>query len=282
MLGIYEKRFFASGEKVWLGRYRNLTNLLHWHTESEIIRVHKGCVQIRVGDHCYDALAGDCFFCGAETLHYIISQPDAEVEVCILHESIARSITARYHLVNPKLAVSHALEQDLIQLKALLQQKGPFYREALETLVTGTVIRIFQTSDYTQRTKTSALPRQLLDTIHQQFAYITFSEAATLSGYSPAHFSKLFKQLAGMPFSQYLNILKVEKSITMLRSAAPLPITQISLQCGFSTARNFNLVFRRLTGYSPRTLPADYVLDTGLFVLPGHSFDPTGKESVLL
>jgi xylan 1,4-beta-xylosidase len=50
MLAIYERRQFSAGEKIWFGRYRNLTNVLHWHFESEIIRVVSGKAKIKIGD----------------------------------------------------------------------------------------------------------------------------------------------------------------------------------------------------------------------------------------
>ena len=73
MLAIYERRNFSDGEKVWFGRYRNLANVLHWHFESEIIRVVTGTAKIKIGAYFFDAVKDDCFFCADEELHYIIS-----------------------------------------------------------------------------------------------------------------------------------------------------------------------------------------------------------------
>lgn len=52
-------------------------------------------------------------------------------------------------------------------------------------------------------------------------------------------------------------------------------ITQISLDCGFDTIRNFNRVFKNHTGYAPKDMPPDYT-----FVYKGSpgndsGFDPT-------
>ena len=73
MLGKFEKRLFSSGEKVWLGHYKNLVNVLHWHFECEIIKVTKGRAKIKIGDLLFDAAEGDSFFCVGEKLHYIMS-----------------------------------------------------------------------------------------------------------------------------------------------------------------------------------------------------------------
>ena len=102
------------------------------------------------------------------------------------------------------------------------------------------------------------------------------------SGYSSAHFSKMFKALSGMNFSDYLNIIKVENAIIMMRNERNMTMTSVSLKCGFSTVRNFNKVFKELTGYSPRTLPEDFVIETGTRIAKDNAFDPTQKNSVLM
>lgn len=282
MLGNYERRFFDRGEKVWLGHYKSLVNALHWHTECEIIRVVEGSVQLRIGDAFFDAQAGDCFFCPGEVLHYIISAPNAQVDVVILHESIAKQITRRYVLADPKLPDSIDAAGCFADIRQLLHSKGIFYREAAENRAAGLIIDIFRSCPHTKQPVSTDTHRQLISRINDQFAYITFEEAVRSSGYTASHFSKLFKQLSGMTFSRYLNTLKVEHAIALMRSDPRLPMTQICLQCGFSTVRNFNRVFKEITGYAPRTLPPDFVTDTGVPVSGSSTFDPTDKASVLL
>jgi len=84
-----------------------------------------------------------------------------------------------------------------------------------------------------------------------------------------------------MSFSDYLNIIRIENAIQKLREEPVTTIAAVSAACGFSTIRNFNRVFRSLTGFSPRTLPADYRLDTSLRICRTESFDPTRMPSVL-
>lgn len=68
----------------------------------------------------------------------------------------------------------------------------------------------------------------------------------------------------------------------MMRNERNMTMTSISLKCGFSTVRNFNKVFKELTGYSPRTLPEDFVIETGTRIAKDNTFDPTQKNSVLM
>lgn len=53
-------------------------------------------------------------------------------------------------------------------------------------------------------------------------------------------------------------------------------ITEISIACGFGIIRNFNRVFKELTGYNLKKLPADYV-----FIYNFKDTDTNGFDSAL-
>lgn len=281
MLGNFEKRQFADGEKVWLGHYRNLTNVLHWHFECELIRIAEGTAQIRIGSHSFLAQAGDAFLCTGEELHYIISAPGSRVDVAILAKSVAADITTRAALLSPKLDSSIPVPDYLERLRQVLDTKGPFYREALEAWARGMIVDIFRSSPIGVPKRNSSVYNDLISKINREFSFITFQDAVRHCGYSPAHFSKMFRALSGMNFSDYLNVVRVEHAIRMLRENPKTTVTSISRACGFSTIRNFNRVFKALTGYSPRALPEGYLPDSNLRIAAG-GFDPTQDSSVLL
>ncbi len=282
MLGIYEKRHFSDGEKVWFGRYRNLTNLLHWHFECELIRIVEGRAKIKIGEAYFEANKDDCFFCSGGEVHYIIGEPDVQVEIAIFDEGLINDITDKYILYSPKLPKEIPVKENLRVIKKELEAKGRFYGEVIENLSRGLIIDIFRNCKIVKREEKLSFQQNLITKINSEFSFITFDEAVKYSGYSPSHFSKMFKKLCGMNFSQYLNIIRVENAIMMLRSDKNENITTISTKSGFSTVRNFNRVFKQITGYSPLSLPNDFVIDTGLCIFKTEDFDPTDETSILI
>ena len=66
-----------------------------------------------------------------------------------------------------------------------------------------------------------------------------------------------------MTFSEYLNFVKIEHALTLFQNETELSVTQIALECGFGTIRNFNRVFKKLTGFSPATLARTFKLELG-------------------
>lgn len=280
-MGIYERRQFSDGEKIWLGRYKNLTNVLHWHFECEIIRIIEGKAKIKIGDSCFEAIAEDCFFCRGEELHHIICESDAKVDIAIFDENLVAEITDKYALVSPKIPNDIPVKESLDYIKIELSQKGPFYRETLENRIRGLVIDIFRNCQIVKCKEKASVHKALITKINAEFSFISFEDAVRYSGYSASHFSKRFKKLTGMSFTEYLNIIKVENAIMLLRNNNAT-MASISRKCGFSSIRNFNRVFKKVTGYSPLSLPNDYIIERDLHISRTDYFNPTDNISILL
>jgi len=280
MLGIYEKRKFSDGEKVWLGRYKNLTNVLHWHFESEIIRIVKGSAKIKIGKSLFEAEKGDCFFCSGEELHYIIGKKDSEIDIAIFDEKLCSEIIGSLSLLSPMLPPCISVNDYFSGIKKELTEKGPFYREAVNNKMENLIIDIFRKCNFEKSERKTSFQKSLITKINNEYSFITFEDAVCYSGYSASHFSKIFKSFTGMTFSEYLNVIKIENAIILLREN--LTMTSISQKCGFSTIRNFNRVFKKITGYSPLSLPSDFTIDTGLRISGAEFFDPTDEASILM
>lgn len=101
--------------------------------------------------------------------------------------------------------------------------------------------------------------RYMLDNFDET---VSLQSVATHFGYEACYFSRLFKRLLGVPYMQYRNRIRVEIAITFLRRTDKA-VTDVAGFCGFSTVRNFNRVFRNVTGVTPsevRNMPEEACL----------------------
>lgn len=199
-----------------------------------------------------------------------------------MRQALLLDITNKYTLVSPSLPRYIPVKEHFDYMRKELSSKKPFYREALENHARSLLIEIFRSCQSTEHNKKVSSHKNFIDKINRDSSTITFEEAAQYSGYSASHFSKVFKKLSGMNFSEYLNIIKVENAIMLLRENSNTAVTSICEKCGFSTVRNFNRVFKKITGYSPSSLPQNFVINTGLHISKTESFDPTGETSILV
>ena len=93
-------------------------------------------------------------------------------------------------------------------------------------------------------------------------------------GMNSSYLSRFFTARTGMHFMRYVNAVKVEKAVEML-SRGENNVTEVADKCGFSTIRNFNRIFKLLTGYSPSSLPDDYTFTAAATESDDGGINPT-------
>lgn len=79
---------------------------------------------------------------------------------------------------------------------------------------------------------------------------MTTRQLADLAGYSPFHFSRLFKRVTGISVRQYLSALRIESGKTELLHSPSL-LVKIGMRVGLSSQGTFNTRFKQLVGLSP-------------------------------
>lgn len=286
MLAKFEKRAYAGNEHVWVGKYRNLHNISHWHMEHELIACREGSAQVMLDDTMFNITQQQCIFCHSGRVHYISASPDSLLLVCLFNEKMYDPITSPFALENPVFEDRYGILPKLSEIRHELQNQPIFFECRTEAMIGEILVDAFrgeplrkaqwQFSDVITRYK------QLLNYIDLEYEHITYQNAVQFMNMSDAYFSRYFKRQAGMTFSQYLNVVRIEKAVQLLDSAPTMKITDVMLRCGFNTIRSFNRVFRAVTGFTPTTLPPGYVLNTRSVPTIQGSFDPTLSDAELL
>ena len=286
MLAKFEKRAYAGNEHVWVGKYRNLHNISHWHMEHELIACREGSAQVMLDDTMFNITQQQCIFCHSGRVHYISASPDSLLLVCLFNEKMYDPITSPFALENPVFEDRYGILPKLSEIRHELQNQPIFFECRTEAMIGEILVDVFrgeplrkaqwQFSDVITRYK------QLLNYIDLEYEHITYQNAVQFMNMSDAYFSRYFKRQAGMTFSQYLNVVRIEKAVQLLDSAPTMKITDVMLRCGFNTIRSFNRVFRAVTGFPPATLPPGYVLNTRSVPTIQGSFDPTLSDAELL
>lgn len=286
MLAKFEKRAYAGNEHVWVGKYRNLHNISHWHMEHELIACREGSAQVMLDDTMFNITQQQCIFCHSGRVHYISASPDSVLLVCLFDEKMYDPITSPFALENPVFEDRYGILPKLSEIRHELQNQPIFFECRTEAMIGEILVDVFrgeplrkaqwQFSDVITRYK------QLLNHIDLEYEHITYQNAVQFMNMSDAYFSRYFKRQAGMTFSQYLNVVRIEKAVQLLDSAPTMKITDVMLRCGFNTIRSFNRVFREVTGFTPTTLPPGYVLNTRSVPTIQGGFDPTLSDAELL
>lgn len=80
---------------------------------------------------------------------------------------------------------------------------------------------------------------------------ISLDDAAAMSNLSPAYFSRRFRQMSGMPFTEYSRIYRLHLAARRLATTGAA-VSEIGYDVGFSSPAHFTARFRERFGMTPR------------------------------
>jgi AraC-like DNA-binding protein len=107
---------------------------------------------------------------------------------------------------------------------------------------------------------------KVMEFIHTSFEkQITLGEAARIASMTESAFSRFFKLRTGMTFIDCVTEVRLGHASRMLISTTKT-IAEIAYSCGFNNISNFNRIFRRKKGCTPRELRETYDQGTRVFI----------------
>lgn len=243
----------------------------HWHKEWELIRICRGSLSIRADEQTFTAQAGDVLLLPESTLHGGEPTDDCEYECFIfdLHglfrtsEIIKRHLRPFYRLERIPFVLYPAGQYLTVAAAAARIMAGCSEGTWDELALLGGLCDLFaQLQRLELYTVGAALPsarsqqlssiKTVLDYVEQEYTSpITLGDLSARAGMSPNYFCRVFRQITHQTPIEYVLSYRVEQAAILL-SDSDLPITAVSLNCGFNDHSYFNRVFRRLKGVSPR------------------------------
>lgn len=274
MIVKFEKPITVNDGKVSLYKYKNLNNLYHWHKESEFIYVSKGEVEVNADNKKYLLKSGMCAFFKSGEMHSIKGTPQSITIVVKTSSKSILNITDNKKLEVPVLEKNYDIENLLVEIEDELKLHKEYSNIIVDSIITHFAALIFRTEKTQNDDNTSEKNKKLLAWIMDNYNHISFENAAKYMNFSKTYFSDYFQKLTGLKFSHYLNILKVSAAVEKIKSGEK-NMTEISISSGFGTIRNFNRVFKNLTGHTPKSLPLNYVYPYLTKNGEDEGFDPT-------
>lgn len=283
MIAKYEQSVLSGRSQVSVQRYEGLQNLPHWHIESELIFAEKGSAEVMTDNNLYGLSEGYCVFIRSGAVHYIKAESDSVISVMKIDSQLISAEFGMLAPICPLLENKYDVSDTFEKIRQEISSGEKYYEvicSGLALALTAEIFRSEKTSS-AENSSGSGAYKKLLRLISERFADITFDEAAEIMCFSKPYFSKYFRRMSGMTFSEYLNIVRVSEAVKML-SKGGMSAGETAVAAGFGTIRSFNRVFKQYTGFTPRDLPDDFVFigeDQGA---SSDSFDPTLPVSKIL
>ena len=132
---------------------------------------------------------------------------------------------------------------------------GRVYAESLSTALATRLLFVGRSLQQPKRVEPHPLPRRILRRVIDRMeagldSDLTLAALATESGYSRAHFARMFKAATGQTPHRYLLELRLARAQSMLTDRAS-SLTDIALACGFSSHAHLSTAFRARFGVAP-------------------------------
>jgi len=101
--------------------------------------------------------------------------------------------------------------------------------------------------------------RKVEEAINRDYAWqIYLKDIAELAGMTPTAFSRFFKTRTGTTLSEYITNIRIGHAARKLVDTT-MTIAEICYECGFNNISNFNRLFKKKKGCSPKTFRENYL-----------------------
>ena len=187
----------------------------------------------------------------------------AEFSHCAMDHEFIRRVAAEIDqsAITPKFSpVLHdrSMLRILSELTDELGAERPISRVYVDSLIYTLAIRyLLFDVDHTvrQKARVSALTPRVLNRIRSKVeanldCNLSLESLAAESGYSRAHFLRMFQAATGLTPHQYIMDLRLKRAQERLRQANS-SIVDVALSCGFASQSHMTSVFRRQLNITP-------------------------------
>lgn len=241
----------------------------HYHEYFELLYIINGNCDIIINNNMYSVKSGTIAFIPANVLHKTSYYGDVRPERIYIEfveeyvSDIIGTYIEHFFFTNGKI-ISIPLElRDEItnDMKVMLEEykSNHFMKERmLKSLFQIFMIKLMRyEQDFKIYEVTDLVPapeltiQKVMDYITNHYCEnITLEELADIAHLNASYLSKKFKDINGVGFKEYINMLRIQYAKELLINSE-LSILEVAFKCGYDSANYFGDVFKRLAGISP-------------------------------
>lgn len=245
----------------------------HWHEEAEFTLIKGGNCTYQIDLTDYDAKEGDIIFIPPLVLHSCLCDNGREMksETYVFHLNFlggnstdicsTRYLTPMMKqeikipvLITKQHPVYQSLRRIFGQIHSLYEETTIGYELAIKALFLQAMFLLLQYSEKTTSVSndtSSDKLKSVLEYIEIHFAEaISVAELAKLCYFSEYHFMRFFKKHMNMTCVEYMNNLRLEKSVELFEQGNT-SILDVSMSVGFHNLSYFHRAFKKKYHMTP-------------------------------
>ena len=230
----------------------------HYHNVYEIFYLTEGNCNYFIDDNSYHLSAGDIAMIPAGIIHKTNYESirRSRILLNIPEEYIPNSLKEPIQkiLYYPKNTNTAQKIRDIfVTIEDEYKNSDNFSEDAIRFKIAELLLLIARTHNTKEiYTNKNSLIKQAVTFIHNNYASnITLSDVAEQCYVSNEHLSRTFKKETGFSFREFLNIYRLKKAETILKTNPQYRIVDVALCCGFTDSNYFSKVYKQMYNISP-------------------------------
>ena len=263
--------------------YKERSYQMHWHSYGEILLVGPGETNIfRVNRSTYNLSEGDFVLIWPMEMHAIIDADRQESLVIQFSNAFVNTLFDLQRIMHFYRKLNVIRAEGHQELSCKLQEIARKMKETFFTAQTNREVKCCMLlmefmmtldehreefapepgTDMRDPYEDDVMRRMMLvtDYIKNNLTADDLSQGAMaqMAGISREYFSRIFKNVTGMNYSKWLNMIRLEKASELL-SHKNMSLTEVAMLSGFQSIPSFNRVFHEDKGMSPGEFRALFV-----------------------
>jgi AraC-like DNA-binding protein len=245
----------------------------HWHEEFMIFYIEQGKAIIHCNSQPIPVCAGDLIIINSNDVHYVenlcsyLVEYHFIIDLSFLLSKQEDLCQTEYigPIMQQHIRFENQIKNDNELLYQVLELIHEYKRQdrGYELLIKAGLYRILvllmrrhtaataDKEENEQRYHTLHQLRPVLKYVDQHYTQkLTLTELATMSNMSRHHFCRLFKSITGKPPIEYINYLRINVAMGLLKEGQ-LNISEIAMTVGFNDSNYFSRLFKKYKNCSP-------------------------------
>lgn len=245
----YQYYHFGTSEYFCKVRVSDRGFPLHLHRSFEFIVALSGSLILNIGKQKYVLNANEAVMIFPDQPHSLEENPNEHIAL-IFSPDIVRAYYSSLDgalPVNPLFSVPPAL---LEQIK-LLENDSPIIRK--KAILYALCDILDETTQYAKKDPGSTdLLEKIFDFLENNYNIdCSLTKISRVLGYNSSYISRHFKEFTGITYIYFANHYKISKACYLLTNTDKT-ILECSLDCGYTSLRNFNRNFKSHIGTTPK------------------------------
>ena len=272
--GLHEKEIFTEQYpfRLIINSIEEFQYPLHWHNAAELVYNASGYCSIVVSGNEYMLSDGDFLLIPSGEIHEITASSKGGERDIIQFDITSLDCFGGINNIRPYMkntvkickasepVLQRSIERCVLDLIGEYEKKDYAYALSLNARIFDIVVLVTRhlATEQSMFSPREGIKIAGLKQIDRAFEYIEKNYASEITlkdisnhvGFSEYYFSRLFKDVTGQNFLNYLNSYRARQAEKLLKHSEK-PILEVALESGFNSLATFNRTFRKVKGCSP-------------------------------